>query len=284
MPDDEVAKQLKLALKIEACKINEHCVGSRWEVSDADYLARVIAIITMGQAVHAAQIIADLSPAAPAINDEALREGAKRRLSIKGDTEDAQDAPPWHRDGLIFEAISWIAARQAANGDVLLKDPHTSATTQGLDGLMIELDEDGTAITRATFFEDKCSGDPRGKFRGKVLPAFEKYHRKERAPDLIAAAAPLIDAKLTGTAATQAAARVLDLRYRAYRAGLTIEAGRDNEKGRAALFKGYETLEKIADKQRIGATFVIGADLRDWFDALAKQAIAYLDELAKESA
>lgn len=72
MPDDEAAQQLKSALKIEACKVNEHCVGLRWEVSDADYLARIIAIIAMGQALHAAQIITDLSPAAPAINDEAL--------------------------------------------------------------------------------------------------------------------------------------------------------------------------------------------------------------------
>lgn len=279
-----MAQDLKSALNIEACKVNEHCVGSRWEVLDTNYLARIIAIIAMGQAVHAAQIIADLLPAAPAINEEALREDAKLRLSIKGDTKDAQDASRWHRDGLIFEAISWIAARQEASGEVLLKDPHISATTQGLDGLMIELDEEGTAITRVTIFEDKCSGDPRGKFRDEVLPAFSAYHRNRRASDLVAAAATLITAKLTGTAATQAAARVLDLDYRAYRAGLTIEPGRDTEKGRAALFKDYETLDKITDIQRIGATFVTAVELRDWFDAQAELAIAYLGELAKEGA
>lgn len=275
---------MKSALKVETCKVNEHCVGLRWETSDADYLARIIAIIAMGQAVHAAQIIDDLSPAAPAINDEAIREDAKLRLSIKGDSKTAQDVSRWHRDGLIFEAISWIAARQVADGQVLLKDPHISATTQGLDGLMIELDEEGTAITRATIFEDKCSGDPRGKFRDEVLPAFAAYHRNKRASDLVAAAATLIAAKLTGTAATQAAARVLDLQYRAYRAGLAIEAGRDTEKGRAGLFKDYETLDKITDKQRIGATFVTTAELRVWFDALAEQAVDYLDGLAKDGA
>lgn len=283
MADDYVVQQLKPALKIEACKINEHCVGSRWEVADAEYLARVVAIVAMGQAMHAAQIIVDLAPAAPAINDEALRDDAKLRLSIKGETKKAQDASRWHRDGLIFEAISWIAARQEASGEVLLKDPHISATTQGLDGLMIELDEDGTAITRATIFEDKCSGNPRRKFRDEVLPAFALYHKNKRASDLVAAAATLIAAKLYGTAATQAAARVLDLRYRAYRAGLTIDAGGDTEEGRAALFKDYETLDRIVDEQRIGATFVTAAELRDWFDALAEQAIAYLDDLAQGS-
>lgn len=272
------------ALKVEACKVNDHCVGSRWEVLDDGYLARIIAIIAMGQAVHAAQIITDLSPAEPAIDVEALREDAKLRLSIKGDTPNAQDASRWHRDGLVFEAISWIAARQLAKGEVLLKDPHISATTQGLDGLMIELDEEGTAITRATIFEDKCTGDPRGMFRDEVLPAFAKYHSNKRASDLVAAAATLITAKLTGTAATQAAARVLDLQYRAYRAGLTIGSERDNEKERAALFKGYEKLDKIADKQRVGATLVTAGELREWFDTLAEKAIAYLGALAKESA
>jgi len=107
---------------------------------------------------------------------------------------------------------------------------------------------------------------------------------RSRASDLVAAAATLIAAKLSGTAATQAAARVLDLQYRAYRAALTIEAKRDTEEGRAALFKDYETLDKIADKQRIGATFITAGVLREWFDALAEQAIAYLGALAKESA
>ncbi len=272
------------ALKIEACKVNEHCVGSRWEVSDADYLARVIAIIAMGQAIHAGQIIAKLSPAAPAINKEALRDDAKLRLSIKGDTKDAQDASRWHRDGLIFEAISWIAARQVADGEVLLKDPHISATTQGLDGLMIELDEENKEITRVTIFEDKCSADPRRKFRDEVLPAFEAYHRNNRASELVATAAALIATKLSGPAATQAAARALDLQYRAYRAALAIESKLDTEEGRAALFKGYEMLDEIADDQRIGATFVTPTKLRDFFDAMAKQAIAYLDELVMEDA
>ena len=147
---------------------------------------------------------------------------------------------------------------------------------------MIELNEDGTAITRATIFEDKCSQDPRGKFRDEVLPAFRAYHKANRASELVAAAASLIAAKLTGTAATEAAARVLDLQYRAYRAGLAIEAQHDTKEKRAALFKDYETLDRIVDKQRIGATLVTTAELRDWFHALAEQAITYLDELAKK--
>jgi hypothetical protein len=55
---------------------------------------------------------------------------------------------------LIFEAISWLAARQVYPG-VLLKTPHVSATSQGLDGLMIELKTEalGRARPRPRYFQ-----------------------------------------------------------------------------------------------------------------------------------
>lgn len=169
------------ALAIEAVEVDDHCVGSRWTVGDMEYLARLIAIIAMGQARHAARIVAELQPSEPAINAAALRMDAKQRLAISGKSQDERDAARWHRDGLIFEAISWIAARQTAEGEALLKDPHISATTQGLDGLMIELDPEGMAVARATIFEDKCSTSPRAKFRDEILPTFKNYHVNRRA-------------------------------------------------------------------------------------------------------
>lgn len=269
------------ALSIGSCIIDDHCVGYRWEVNNAEYLARLIAIIAMGQATHAAEIINKLSPAMPAITLEALCEDAKQRLSIKGGSEEAKKALRSHRDGLIFEAISWVAARQGASGEFLLKDPHISATTQGLDGLLIELDEKIQEITKVTIFEDKCSEDPRSIFRDKVLPTFSNYHENRRASELVAAAATLISTRLAGTAATKAAAMVLDLKFRVYRAGLAIQSERDSVVGRAALFKDYESLKNISKDQRIGATFVASGELRDYFNEIAKAAIKYIDSLVE---
>ena len=269
------------AISTVACKVNEHCVGDRWTVGDTVLLARLIAIIAMGQAKHAARIIADLQPALPALTIDLLRADAKQRLTVTGDTPEKQDAHRWHRDGLIFEAISWIVARQGAASNVLIRDPHISATTQGLDGLMIELDEKGETVVRATILEDKCSNDPRRKFREEVLPAFGNYHAGRRASELVAAASSLLDGKVADAAVMNAAARVLDMAYRAYRAGLTISADHDSEAGRAALFKGYEGLENITGAQRIGATFLPPEELRAWFDELAGKAIAFIDELGE---
>ena len=48
------------------------------------------------------------------------------------------------------------------------------------------------------------------------------------------------------------------------------------------MFRGYDDLDGITQAQRIGATFEIDGDLRAWFQALADEVIASLDELAAE--
>lgn len=46
---------VKHALTTEPVAIDGHCVGDRWTVEDEDRLAKLIAIIAMGQATHAAE-------------------------------------------------------------------------------------------------------------------------------------------------------------------------------------------------------------------------------------
>ena len=53
-------------------------------------------------------------------------------------------------------------------------------------------------------------------------------------------------------------------------------------RSRARMFRGYDDLDGITQAQRIGATFEIDGDLRAWFQALAEEVIASLDELAAE--
>lgn len=268
------------ALAIDAVPVDADCTGSRWAASDLDLLARIVAIISIGQATHAARIISALEPAAPAINHAALRTSAKQRLTVSGTTEEQKKARRYQRDGLIFEAISWIAAQQETAGTALLRDPHVSATTQGLDGLMIERDASGAEVTRATIFEDKCSENPDDTFRYKVMPAFRDHHKNKRAPDLLATAAALLErAGLDGTKAVEAAGRVLDKAYRTYRASLAVTMADDTAERRQSMFKTYGDLGGINADQRLGAVLVTSNDLRDWFDALAGKAIAYLDNL-----
>lgn len=267
------------ALTIAEVVVDDHCIAHCWTPGSTAMLARLVAIIAMGQAAHAARIITGLAPAEPRLDHAALREAAKVSLSLAGETEQQRDALRAHRDGFIFESISWIAAQQSTNGAALLRDPHIKATTQGLDGLMLERNEEGE-ISQATIFEDKCTTNPRAKFRDEILPAFKAHHENKRAPEILAASAALLEkAGLDGTAATAAAERVLNLAYRAYRGSVTIMTVDDTPEQRKALFKGYGGLEGLAKERRIGGTFVTPAPLRDWFEGLAGQAIAYIDTL-----
>lgn len=268
------------ALSIDTVEVDAHCTGSRWTAGDIDHLARIVAIIAMGQATHAARIIAELLPSEFALDHKALKTDAKRRLSVGGETSERRQVSRYQRDGLIFEAISWAAAQQATEGKALLRDPHLSSTMQGLDGLMIELDASGSEIARATIFEDKCSEDPRSVFRDKIIPAFKAHHQNERASDLVATAAALIE-KLgfNGTQSTGAAARVLDTKYRVYRGSLAVTTSEDTLERRKRLFKDYEELGDIDADQQIGATLITSHDLRAWFQKVADKAIEYINSL-----
>lgn len=272
------------ALVIEQVAVDASCTGNRWTSGNLDLLARIIAIIGMGQAAHAARVINGLLPAEPALDHEALRANAKRQLTVSGTTAEQKQVRRYHRDGLIFEAISWAAARQQTEGKALLRDPHVSATTQGLDGLMIEMDAEQAEVTRATIFEDKCSENPDNTFRYKIMPAFKAHHENARASDLVATAAALLEkAGLDGTNAAKAAARVLDKAYRAYRGSLAVTTADDSLKRRQDVFRTYVELDGIDPAQRVGAVLITSENLRDWFDELARGAIAYIDSLGKEA-
>jgi hypothetical protein len=115
----------------------------------------------MGQASQAAHILAELEVAAPAFTTAELRHEAKVTLTVQDKKQTPRTGyPRWQRDGFMFEAISWIAARQEYGSAVQMKDPHVSSTSQGIDELMLELPPEKTDIDRVTIFEDKCTDDP----------------------------------------------------------------------------------------------------------------------------
>lgn len=273
-------------LQIDDIPIDEHCIGSRWSVQDIDQLTKLIAIILMGQATYATHIIKELVPAQPAFTYEDLKIEATIKLTVQDKKQTPRIGyPRWQRDGLIFEVISWIAARQVCGASAYLKDPHISSTSQGIDGLMIELTTDGKEICRSTIFEDKCTDNPRNMFTQNVIPGFLDRHSNKRSAELIAAAASLI--KLSGIddiAAIHASQKILDRNTRCYRAAFSLPSEFDSDDERKKLFKGYEAIQDITANQRIGASLIVNGKMRGWFDDLAKGVIEYIAALTEEVA
>lgn len=278
-PEENIA-----ALEIIDFPIDDNCVGSKWKVENEDQLVRLIAIVVMGQAAQAAYIIDELIPASPAFTLDTLKQEAVIKFTVQDVARNPRTGyPRIQRDGLIFEIISWIAAKQVSGDKCFLKDPHTSSTSQGLDGIMIELNEDGSEILKSTIFEDKCTDNPRDTFTQKVIPGFLDRHENTRNAELIAAAATLI--QLSGVSNVQAmlmVPKVMDNSSRQYRAGFALSQDFDTEEAQKALFKGYEKIKDISQEQRIGASLIVDGKLRDWFDALATKIIVYIEQLDVE--
>ena len=268
------------AIQSTIVSVDHHVIGHEWSVADMNELACLIAIVLLGQAEHAAEIIATLDPSLPAYTDLNLIDDAKRQMRIKGSTEEKRHASKTHRDGFLFECISWIAARQESDDRTFLKDPHLDPTSHGLDGLIVQLHATDGEIVRSTICEDKCTTHPRTRFRDDVMTTFrEHHHGTKRARDLVANATALLRvAGLSRTEATRAAAKVTDKSARRYRAALTT--GQLGALGRARLFKGYDDLDEIDQDQRVGAMLPLTLDLRDWFQALAEAVALALDSFA----
>lgn len=267
------------SIKAKVVTVDTDVTGEHWTVGDIGELARVIAIVAIGQAEHASMIVRELQPQRPALSILQLFSQAKKQMNVAGKPDQVR----YQRDAFLFECISWITAQQTAHPRKYLKVPHIKSTTQGMDGLMIELHATKPQVIRSTIFEDKCTAEPRDKFRDEVLVTFGEHHRHERSADLLSTAISLIkESGLDGSAATKAAGPVMDLAYRTYRAALTVDAKINSPDKRSKLFKDYTDLDGITQKQRVGATFVLDESLRDWFQKLADQVVHALTQFEND--
>lgn len=137
----------------------ELCHGHAWTIENEDVLAEQIASVALGYAFHVQKIIAGarltLQPVPVRQAEEAIK-----LLTVNGDT-------PWHRDGWMFQVISWLAARCAAP-DGIIRVPQMIHADKGFDGLQIELDSETGLVTAAIIFEDKATDNPRDTIRDEV--------------------------------------------------------------------------------------------------------------------
>lgn len=272
-----------ISLSSQIVEVDENITGNLWSVSDINELAKIIALIALGQAEHAAEIIQSIEKTVPVLSRAEFYNEAREQLKIRNDNDEKKDTSPYHRDGFLFECISWIISQQDANEDTYMKDPHISATTQGLDGLIIQMDSIEQMVVHTTICEDKCTARPRDKFRDEVIPTFKEHHQNKRGRDLLSNAIALIkQSGLKGRKATLAADKVYDKNYRTYRAALTVSDDICTAEARIKLFKGYDGLTEISKTQRIGSTFLVSGNLRDWFQELANHVIEKLNEFEEE--
>lgn len=266
-------------IESQVVEVDDNVTGNQWLVNDTDELAKTIALITLGQVEHASEILKEAIAIVPVPSRTHYYNEARNQLTINGETVKKREVSRYHRDGFLFECISWIVSNQEADEHTYLKDPHISSTTQGLDGLIIRMHPKEKVVVQTVICEDKCTQNPRATFRDKVLAAFSEHHENKRSSDLLANAVALIKLSgLRGTEAVLAAEKVHDKEFRGYRAALTVDSSVSTIDERMKLFKGYEKLENIEQNQRVGATFIVSGELREWFHDLSQLVISHLND------
>lgn len=244
--------------------------GATWAVEDEDALANLIARVAIGQARVAERILKEdglVDVDYPLGGHEAARNLLK--IGPSGN--------PAHRDGWIFQVISWIAAHRAGRPG-LIRSPHMRHADKGLDGLLVEFDD--VEIARVVISEEKATKNARSMVRDKVWPEFQDFETGRRDAELVDGVSTLL-AGCGHPNPDAVVAAILWTEKRAYRVAVTIDNQHGSSEGRKALYKGYESAV-VGDVSRRRAEAFEVQNLRPWFDNLSAKATAIID--AEEAA
>jgi hypothetical protein len=239
------------------------CRGNTWVISDENVLAQQIARVALGQSRHVQRILAGASLTTPATTGSAGA-GAIDLLTV------ATGDDPWHRDGWMFQVLSWIAAHRATPGGII-RAPHTNHAHKGFDGLELELDQKTGTVAAAIIFEDKATDKPRRTIQQDVWPEFKAFEAGERENVLVAEMIGLLSTQ-PGIDPDIAIQNVIWKSVRHYRISITVGDAHSDEAGRRRLFKGYDEIATGSNRRRRGETFYV-KNLRQWMQSIADKAI-----------
>lgn len=249
--------------------------GSTWTVDDESELADMLACVAIGQAAVLEKILHETGCVSFPIAPGGIK-GARNLLTV------TTGKSPNHRDGWVFQVISWIAAHlqsEGSNQTSLIRPPQMIQAQKGQDGLIIEYSDD--AIVRVVICEDKATKNPRQQVRDRVLPELRHYETGSRDHELIAGVTSLLASREVDEADAIATSILWDDQrkdQKAYRVALTVEQKHTTKQAQAGLFKGYD--EAVSgDVARRRIELLPLNDLRPWLQNLADRALAALDKL-----
>jgi hypothetical protein len=248
------------------------CYGSTWSVADEAVLARQLARVALGQSRHVQKILAGTALDAPDVPQTSIP-GAIQLLTVTG-------IDPWHRDGWIFQVLSWIAACRARPAGII-RAPHMRHADKGIDGLQLEVDQTTGTIIAAIVFEDKATDNPRETIRREVWPEFAEVESGRKDNVLTAEVTSLLEARRPHDV-DSAIRNILWESIRRYRVSITITDVHSTDQGRLNLFKGYETVAAGDLLRRQGEVFPV-PNLRAWMQHLADMTIAAIHSEANRN-
>lgn len=251
------------------------CSGYTWRIDDPEFLAARVAELLLGYHFHVVDVL----------NGTAGKGFARPRMANVQHKLDllelttGSETERWHRDGWVFQMISWVAAQREADGEVLIRAPQCRPADKGLDGLLVELSvPSGTAAT-VVVCEDKATKNPRGMIRDKVWPEILDFEDGARDAEVNSEVTAL------ATQVTDEARRrdIIDALWHGelhYRVSITIPDGGDDAASREALFEGFLDCAPGTDLRRRRAHTLALPSVRTWMDWFCAKVAAELRRIA----
>lgn len=272
----------------------EECDFSEWSIerSSRSKMVEVIAYLYLRQEENAQRVIKALEPRRRASKGK-VAQNVVRKLSaprakdveILRSGNDAEkeaasnriETSIIHRDGLLFQHVSWVAARlDLPNG--YMTSPHVRQADKGFDGFIIELNNSGHQIKRVVLCEDKASMSPRGLITSKVWPEIKSIQCGDRDDEILADLVTL----LKGVPDIDAEAAVDEMFWEGVREfRVAVATGEDQRKDGSLshIIVGFEAAAGGELRSRTAGVLAFD-DVRNGLALLANEVAAKVEEIS----
>jgi len=274
--------------KAKSCNFSEWSIGK----GDREKLVEILAYLYLQQEENAQRIICALE-AKPRPLKGKIAENVIKKLTApkqtdvdatKSGTDKEKKAAQkrintsiWHRDGLLFQHISWIVARQTIP-DGYMTSPHVRQADKGFDGFIIELDKSQERIERVVLCEDKASENPRPLVRENVWPEIKSIINGDRDDEILADLTTL----LKGIPVIDAESAVDEIFWegtRHFKVSVATNEDKRKSKSFVHIVKGFDDVVAGTIEKRVAGVLPFD-DVRIGLDLLAQEVIAKVEDMS----
>lgn len=252
-----------MPITFSAISNKDDWAGSSWTIAKDDDLAELIARVALGQSRYVRRVLKETGFAAPDPKETELSGALK--LLIANDPK-----KPWHRDGWMFQVISWIAANLQDPED-LIAPPHMIHAHKGFDGIHVRVDPKTHQISSVVICEEKATDNARKMVRDRIWKEFKGMQSGERDNELAAEITRLLETA-KGIDVDEAVETVVWKNARHYRIAITIDDNHIDAEGQKELFDGYSAVVGGEVVRRRGEVLHLD-NMRAWMAALADNAV-----------
>ncbi|WP_394156454.1 hypothetical protein [Vibrio campbellii] len=245
------------------------CQGNVWKITNEELLVDLVANLLMGKQLHVERILASAPDRPVRLRENAIND-AIQKLKLK------PSEAPYHRDGLLFQMFSWVAAHAVKNEDSIIRAPHLVPAHKGFDGLQINV-KDGL-VKDVIIFEDKATDNPRETIRKEVWPEFKEFNAGKRESELQQEVTTLLSMKPDAVDDLEEAIETIYWEQaRKFRVAITADKSHLDDNGKTRLFKGYDNIIPNGTVDFRKAELVHISNLRAWMQQFSDKTIKKLN-------